>query len=65
MDRYEYMRMKLTDFPENFQYQYNLQAHAKNGYVYIEIRGPFMASPKQVNHKTYTHNKKPGHMDIM
>ena len=38
MYRYECMLMKLTDFPMNFQQQYNIQAHAKNGYVYIEIR---------------------------
>ena len=35
MDRYEYMIMRLTDFPEHVQQQYNLQYHAKNGYVYI------------------------------
>ena len=38
MDRYEYMRMKLTDFPMHVQQKYNLQAHDKNGYVYLEIR---------------------------
>ena len=37
MDRYDYMRMKLTDFPDHIQQQYNLQANAKNGYVYLEI----------------------------
>ena len=37
MDRYEYMIMKLTDLSENVQQQYNLQAHANNGYVYLEI----------------------------
>ena len=39
MYRYEYMIMKLTDFPMHVQQKYNLYAHAKNGYVYIEIRG--------------------------
>ena len=37
MDRYEYIRMKLTDFPEHVQQQYNIQSHSKNGYVYLEI----------------------------
>ena len=35
MDRYEYMIMKLTGFPEHVQQQYNLQAIAKNLYVYL------------------------------
>ena len=29
--------MKLTDLPEHVQHQYNLQSHAKNGYVYLKI----------------------------
>ena len=37
MYRYDYIRMKSTDFPEHVQQQYNIQAHAKNGYVYLEI----------------------------
>ena len=48
MDRYEYMRMKLTNFPVRFQYQYYLQAHAKNGYVYIEIRRSVYSLPQAV-----------------
>ena len=38
MDRYDYTKMKLTDFSKHVQQQYNLQSHAKNGYVYLEIR---------------------------
>ena len=38
IDRYEHTRMKSTDFPEHVQHQYNLQAHAKNIYIYLEIR---------------------------
>ena len=38
MDRYEYTIMKLTDFNKHVQQQYILQAHAKNGYFYLEIR---------------------------
>ena len=37
MYRYEYIRMKLTDFPVHVQQQYNLHAHTKKGYVYLEI----------------------------
>ena len=29
--------MKLTDFPVHVQQQYNLHAHTKKGYVYLEI----------------------------
>ena len=46
MGRYEYIRMNLTDFPEHFQQQYNLQAHAKNGYIYLEIRGSIYGFPQ-------------------
>ena len=38
MDRYMYIRMTLTDLPEHVQQEYNLQSHAKNGYVYLEIQ---------------------------
>ena len=37
IERYEYTRMKSTDFPLYVQQQYNPQAHAKNGYVYLGI----------------------------
>ena len=46
MDRYEYMRMKLTDFPEHVQQQYNLQYHTKNSYVYIKIWRSIYGLPK-------------------
>ena len=49
MDRKEYMRMKLTDFSEHVQQQYNLQAHAKNGYVYLEIQRSIYGLPQAVN----------------
>ena len=38
LERYEYMRMKVTDFPEHIVEQYDLRRKAKNGFVYIEIR---------------------------
>eukprot|EP00956_Cyclotella_meneghiniana_P014503 scaffold21710_cov36-Cyclotella_meneghiniana.AAC.1 len=40
LDRYEYMKMKmpLDIFPEHTIKQYNLREHAKNGFVYLEIR---------------------------
>ena len=37
LDRYEYMRMKLSDFPEHIIEQYDLCHKAKNRFVYIEI----------------------------
>ena len=46
MDRSDYMIMKLTDFLENFQQQYNIQAHAKNGYVYLENRRSIYGLPQ-------------------
>ena len=38
MDRYEYMWIKLMDLPVHVQQQYNLPAHAKNVYFYLEIQ---------------------------
>ena len=38
LERYEYMRMKLADFPDHIVQQYDLARKAKNGSVYIEIR---------------------------
>ena len=42
----EYMRIKLTDFPEHVHQQYNLQVHAKNGYVYLKIRRSIYGLPQ-------------------
>ena len=47
MYRYEYMRMKLTDLPAHIQQQYNLQAQAKNGYVYLKIRRYIYGLPQE------------------
>ena len=38
MDRYEYMRMKLSNFPQDIIDEYNLTEKERNGYVYVEIR---------------------------
>ena len=39
MERFEYMRLKLSDLPEDFVERYNLEPKAdKNGQVYVEIR---------------------------
>ena len=46
MDIYEYMIIKLMDFPMHVQQQYNLHAHAKNIYVYIEIRRSIYGLPQ-------------------
>jgi hypothetical protein len=35
---YEYIRMALSRFPEDFLTKYNLQALAVDGWVYIEVR---------------------------
>ena len=46
MHRYEYTRMKLTYFPEQVQQQYNIQSHANNSQVYLEIRGSIYSLPQ-------------------
>ena len=38
LDRYEYMKMPLAVFPQHVRDQYDLETHAKNGYVFLEIR---------------------------
>ena len=37
LDRYKYMKLPLSVFPEHIKGQYNLEKKAKNGYVYVEI----------------------------
>ena len=38
LDRYEYFAMKLNDIPNEFRQQYSLNAKAKGGKVFMEIR---------------------------
>ena len=56
------MRMKLTYFPEHVQEQYNIHAHAKNGYVYLEIQRSIYGLPQKgklanryLRYKLYPH----------
>ena len=37
LDRYEYMHIPLTMFPENVAQQYQLREKEKNGFIYMEI----------------------------
>ena len=47
MARYEYMRLKLCDIPEDVTKHYNLETKVKNdGYVYIEIRQGMYGLPQ-------------------
>ena len=46
MTRYEYMKMPLSVFPEHIVRQYKLDQHAKNGFVYIEIRKAIYGLPQ-------------------
>ena len=47
MARYEYMRLKLCDIPEDLKKHYNLATKVKNdGYVYIEIRRGIYGLPQ-------------------
>ena len=47
MERYEYMRLKLCDIPEDVTKHYNLATKVKNdGYVYIEIRRGMYGIPQ-------------------
>ena len=38
LDRPEYARIKLSNIPEEFTFEYNLLFYARDGWVYFEIR---------------------------
>ena len=46
MDCFEYMKMPLSIFPQTTIDQYNLTEHAKNGFVYLEIRKAIYGLPQ-------------------
>ena len=47
MKRFEYMRLKLSDLPEDFAQHYNLADKVtKDGYVYIEVRKGMYGLPQ-------------------
>ena len=47
MDRYEYMKMKLANFPEEIAELYNLKDKPTNdGYVYAEVRKGMYGLPQ-------------------
>jgi hypothetical protein len=46
MERYEYMRMRMADMPEEIIQQYNLREKEKDGYVYVEIRRGMYGLPQ-------------------
>jgi hypothetical protein len=47
MKRYEYVRIKLTDIPEEVIVEYNLRDKAdENGYVYVEVRKGMYGLPQ-------------------
>ena len=46
LDRYEYMKMPLAVFPQHVRDQYDLETHAKNGYVFLEIRRAIYGLPQ-------------------
>ena len=46
MERYEYMKMHFSIFPDHIKKQYNMEANAHNGYVYLEIRKAIYGLPQ-------------------
>jgi hypothetical protein len=46
LERYEYMRIPLTLFPEHIIEQYQLRNKAVNGYIYVEIRKAIYGLPQ-------------------
>ena len=47
MSRYEYMRLNIAEFPQDFIYEYKLQeTKTKDRYVYLEIRKGMYGLPQ-------------------
>ena len=46
LKRFEYLRLKLDDLPEDVIKHYQLNGKVKNGYVYVEIRGGMYGLPQ-------------------
>ena len=46
MDRYEYMKIPLDIFPQSTQDQYELEMHAHNGFIYVDIRKAIYGLPQ-------------------
>jgi hypothetical protein len=46
LDRFEYMKMPISLFPSWTREQYNLDTHAKNGFVYLEMRRAVWGLPQ-------------------
>ena len=46
IDRSEYVRIRINDIPNEFIYEYNLQAVTHNGWVYFEIVGVCYGLPQ-------------------
>ena len=46
MDRFEYMKMPIGIFPQATIDQYNLNKHAQNRFVYLEIRKAIYGLPQ-------------------
>ena len=46
LDYYEYMKMPLALFPEWIKKQYNLDTHAQDGFVFLEIRHAVWGLPQ-------------------
>ncbi len=46
LDRFEYMKMPFSLFPSWTRKQYNLDTHAKNGFVYLEMHRAVWGLPQ-------------------
>ena len=67
LDRYEYMKLPLSVFPEHIKRQYNLEKKEKPGYVYIEIRQSIYGLPqagKLVNTALKEHLAPYGYFEV-
>ena len=68
MERHEYVKIKLTDIPQEFIEEYNLHAFAYKGWVYFEvIKGCYglPQSGKLANDLLHKHLNKTGYFEAV
>ena len=62
MNRYEYMRISISLFPEHIIQQYHLRNKMRNGFIYLEIRRGIYGLPQAgVISNKYFKEKLPPH----
>jgi hypothetical protein len=65
LDYYKYMKIPLALFPKWMKKQYNLDTHARDGFVFLEIQQAVVDLPQAGIWPTNSSANALPHMDIM